>query len=119
MDFCTIAVNPSILILVNQGTGNYSAIELDLPKSPMFTLNAMSRNTELACHWKRKLSRLFSSSTINLMIMVNLKSSVSNSLNSHNNLRYLMKKYESVHFSFEAERWLEFRHYIAKKMAMT
>ena len=92
MDFSTTVVNLSIL--VNQGAGNYSAIEIDLPKSPMFTINVMSRNKELSCHWKRKRMSLMSSPSMSLMIMVNFKNSVLNSFISTKILRDLLKKYE-------------------------
>ena len=51
MVFGTTVVN-LYNILVNQDAGKYPGIAIDLPKSSMFTINAMSRNKELACHWK-------------------------------------------------------------------
>ena len=90
MDFGTMVVNLSIL--VNLTTGEYLTVNLPMSKRPMFTSNAL----------------------YNLK-----KQTLKNSLNSKKKMRDLMKKNEPVHFSFEVEQWLEFKHYIAKKNLMT
>ena len=112
MDFGTTVVN--LYILVNQDAGKYPGIAIDLPKSSMFTINAMSRNKELACHWERKRTRLLSSSTMSLMITKFIEEQPKMSKRFVEEVRVSTFLYCIV-----KESWIEFRHNITKKMALT
>ena len=70
----------------------------------MFTINAMSRNKELACHWKRKRTKLLSyNESDDNGGFRKLQNSMKNNPKS---LRDLLKKYKSVHFSIEKKAGL-------------